>query len=131
MIALDTNVIVRFLVEDDRKQASRARLLVKNAAASKTPLYVSDIVFCEVVWVLDSAYGFGREEIVRTLRRLLQARNLRIRSAEQIAGALDAYASGPGDFADYLIREQAHEAGCDVVATFDRALLNQPGFRAP
>jgi len=131
MIALDTNVIVRFLVEDDRRQASRARSLIRNATTSKTPLYVSDIVFCEVVWVLDSAYGFGRDEIVSTLRRLLQARNLKFRSASQIAEALEAYSSGPGDFADYLIREQACEAGCDVVATFDGALLSQPGFRRP
>jgi predicted nucleic-acid-binding protein len=129
MIALDTNVLVRFLVEDDRKQAVRARSLFKKAAASETPLYVCDIVFCEVVWVLDSAYGFEREEIAAVLSGLLQTRNLRFRSADQIGLALEAYRTGPGDFADYLIREQAHEAGCELVVTFDRALLNQAGFR--
>jgi predicted nucleic-acid-binding protein len=129
MIALDTNVVVRFLVQDDRRQSSRASALISDAVATDTALYITDIVFCETVWVLDSAYGFRRDEVVAALRQLLQARHLRFQSPEQLSGALEAYASGRGDFADYLIREQAEAAGCDEVVTFDRALLREEGFR--
>jgi predicted nucleic-acid-binding protein len=131
MIALDTNVLVRFLVEDDRKQAARARALISRSAAAGIQLFVSDIVFCEIVWVLDSAYGFGREEIAAVLAQLLQTRQLTFQSSDRIAEALGAYGVGHGDFADYVIREEAMEAGCEVVVTFDKALLHEAGFRAP
>ena len=131
MIALDTNVVVRFLVEDDPKQSARARAVVTAAISNSTQLYLSDIVACEVVWVLESAYGFGRGDIAAVLRRLLNARHLTFRSTERVQQAVDAYAAGRGDFADYLIRADALSAGCDAVLTFDKALYREKGFRAP
>ena len=131
MIALDTNVIVRFLVEDDRRQASRARSLVTAAIAENNQLYVSDIVACEIVWVLESAYGFARGEIVAVLHQLLSARHLTFRSTDRITQAVEAYGAGKGGFADYLIRANAIDAGCKTVVTFDRALQRENHFRAP
>lgn len=131
MIALDTNVLVRFLVEDDRRQALRARSVVATAIAENDQLYVSDIVACEVVWVLEAAYGFGRDQISAVLNRLVHARHLRFRSADQIVQALEAYQGGNGDFADYLIRADAVESGCEAVVTFDKVLHREAYFRAP
>ena len=131
MIALDTNVIVRFLVEDDRRQATRARSVVASAIAENVQLYVSDIVACEVVWVLESAYGFGRSEIASVLYQLLHARHLKFRSTELMLEALEAYEAGKGDFADYLIRADAVVAGCEAVLTFDKSLHRETHFRAP
>ncbi len=131
MIALDTNVIVRFLVMDDRKQSSRARLLITSAIADNTQLYVSDIVACEVVWVLESAYDFGREKISTVLHQLLGARHLTFRSTDLMTQAVEAYGAGRGDFADYLIRADALAAGCETVATFDKALHREDSFSAP
>lgn len=131
MIALDTNVLIRFLVEDDPVQCRQAKALIRRAIASGEPCFVSEVVLCEIVWVLESSYRVERVEIGRVLDRLLRAQRLRFRSSERLARALAAYTSGRGDFADYWIREAAGEGGCESVATFDRALLREPGFTSP
>ena len=131
MIALDTNVLIRFLVEDDEAQSRRATKLIEGAVARDEQLFVSDIVMCETVWVLSSAYGFSRAEIVDALSQLLRARSVVFNSADSIARALDAYRKERGDFADYLIREHARSAGAETVATFDGALLKDSGFSKP
>ena len=131
MIALDTNVVVRFLVADEPRQAARARAVVASAISAGETLLIPDVVWCETVWVLDSAYQFDRAAISTTLRRLLGARGVAARSYDRIGAALDAYERGRGDFADYLIREDARAEGCEAVVTFDRALLREEGFRAP
>jgi len=131
MIALDTNVLIRFLVEDDVAKSRRATALIEGAVAREEQLFVSDIVMCETVWVLSSAYRFSRTEIVDALSQLLRARSVVFNSADSIARALDAYRKEKGDFADYLIREHARSAGADTVATFDGALLEESGFSKP
>jgi predicted nucleic-acid-binding protein len=131
VIALDTNVLVRFLVEDDPEQSRQAKAMLRRAIAGNSPCFVSEVVVCEVVWVLGTSYQVGREEIARVLRQLLRARHLTFIAAERLSRALNAFESGRGDFADYLILETAREAGCESVATFDRALLREPGFVAP
>lgn len=131
MIALDTNVLVRFLVKDDEVQTRRVVGLMKRAQERNEVLYVSEVVLCELVWVLETSYGVGREEIAANMAKLLRARQLGFRNADLVARALDAYQIGRGDLADYLIREDAMLAGADVVATFDKALLKERGFRLP
>jgi predicted nucleic-acid-binding protein len=131
VIALDTNVVVRFLVADEPRQAARARAVVARAASAGERLFIADVVWCETVWVLDSAYEFGRKEIGAALRRLLGAREVAVRSFDLLGAALDAYEGGRGDFADYLIRELARAEGCEAVVTFDRVLLKDEGFRGP
>lgn len=131
MIALDTNVVVRFLVAGEPRQAARARAVVAYAASAGERLFIADVVWCETVWVLDSAYQFGRKEIGTALRRLLGAREVAVRSFDRLGAALDAYERGRGDFGDYLIREEARAEGCEAVVTFDRVLLRDEGFRAP
>ncbi|MEO8336743.1 MAG: type II toxin-antitoxin system VapC family toxin [bacterium] len=131
MIALDTNVLVRYLVEDDARQTALVAALIDRAIADDESLYVSHVVACETVWVLSVAYKVGRREIAAVLRNLFRARHLSFDSVDQLIRALDAYEAGKGDFADYLIREHARAADCDTVATFDRALLKEKGFVAP
>ena len=128
MIALDTNVLVRFLVKDDEAQSRRATKLIEQAVAAGEQIFIGDIVMCETVWVLASAYRFSRTEIVDALSLLLRAKSVVFRSADRVARALDAYRKGKGDFADYLIREHASSAGAETVVTFDRALLKESGF---
>jgi predicted nucleic-acid-binding protein len=131
MIALDTNVLVRFLVEDDEKQTRVASQLIRDAIEREEQLYISDIVMCETVWVLSSSYRFSRAEIVEALAGLLRARAVVFTSTDRLARALEAFVTGRGDFADYLIREHAVAAGADTVATFDRSLLTERGFSKP
>jgi predicted nucleic-acid-binding protein len=130
VIALDTNVLVRFLVEDDPKQSAAAASLISRVIAGGETFFVSDIVVCEMVWVMSVSYDIGRKEIAGALRNLLRARHVTFRAVDQLIRALEAYEAGKGDFADYLIREHARAANCDQVATFDRVLLRESGFIA-
>jgi len=131
MIALDTNILVRFLVEDDAEQTRLATRVLEHALESGEPCYVSDVVMCEIVWVLDARYKIRRTEIHHALERLLQSQQLVFTSSSVLARALHAFAKGRGDFADYLIREHARAAGCEIVVTFDGKLLKEAGFRGP
>ncbi|MDQ6611270.1 MAG: type II toxin-antitoxin system VapC family toxin [Gemmatimonadota bacterium] len=130
MIALDTNVLVRYVVEDDPRQSALATALIHRAIASDESLFVSDIVVCETVWVLRISYHIARAEIATLLRSLFRARHLAFRAANELQRALDAYENGKGDFADYLIREHGRSAEYESVATFDKVLLKERGFIA-
>jgi len=131
MMGLDTNVVVRFLVDDDAAQAARARALVRQAIEDGGALFVSDIVLCEVVWVLASAYGFARGVVGDTLFALLHAKELEFADVDRCLAALRRFRAGKGDYSDYLIGEEAWAGGCEAVATFDGALVGEEGFVAP
>ncbi len=131
MIALDTSVLVRFLVEDDPEQSRRAARFVEKAAKDGETIWLSDVVLVETAWVLDRSYGYPRSEIVDALRRVVSARNVKTAEQDGVVRAVDGYEAGEGGFADCLIRERARESGCDAVVTFDRKLLGREGFRAP
>ena len=131
MIGLDTNVLVRYLVEDDETQSRRATQLIEKAIAREEELFISDVVMCETIWVLSSAYRFSRIEIVEVMAGLLRARSVVFSSTDRLKRSLDAFRAGKGDFADYLIRELAQAAGAETVATFDKSLLKEAGFSRP
>lgn len=119
MIGLDTNVLVRYLTEDDPEQSPRAVALVDGALEKGERLFVTQIVLCELVWVLDSVYRYPRQEIVSVVRDLLRTRQLVIEDLDSARAALDRYADQGGDFADFLIVERCRAAGCGLIASFD------------
>lgn len=119
MIGLDTNVLVRYLAQDDAIQSPKSTLLIESLSVEK-PGFVPLIVIVELVWVLSSAYGSTREEIIEVLHNLLRTRELRIEQAETIAAALRIYQRSKADFADCLIERTALRAGCKAVMTFDK-----------
>ena len=128
MIALDTNVLVRFVVRGDRRQAARARARITEEARAGQAIYIPDVVLCELVWVLKSAYGFSRNDIAGLIRKLTLTKELRFDSVDRVHRAVRRYEAGKGDLADYMIQGSADAAGCDSVTTFDRALLKEEGF---
>lgn len=131
MIAVDTNVLVRLLVKDDAAQTRRVVSLFRRLDSAGDRAFVSDVVVCEIVWVLHAAYGFPRSKIAKALEQLVAARQLAFDSPDRVLRALRAFEAGSGDLADYLIREHAVAAGCDRVVTFDKALLKDELFVAP
>ena len=131
MIALDTNVLVRFVVDDDDAQCAKAHRLIARAIGRGESIFISDVTLCEFVWVLRSAYRFPRRQIADTLGQLLDASHLEFQGQPGLAAALSAYRAGKGDFADYVIRSRARGAGCESVATFDRALHAEDAFVTP
>jgi predicted nucleic-acid-binding protein len=124
----DTDVLVRFLVADDPDQASRAANLFARATAEGERLFVPQIVVCELVWVLGYAYEKSRSEIAAGLATLLRARQLAFEEVDQIRTALERFAAGDGDLADWLIWGRSRAAGAERVVTFDGRLLRSPEF---
>lgn len=128
MRGVDTNVLVRFLVGDDPEQASRAASLFARATAQGERLFVPQVVVCELVWVLGYAYDKDRSEIAAGLDALLRARQLTFEEVDQIRSALERFAAGDGDLADWLIWERSRAAGAESVVTFDARLLRSSEF---
>jgi predicted nucleic-acid-binding protein len=122
MIGLDTNVLVRYLTQDDPLQSPRANALIEKAAARGESCAVTSVVLCEVVWVLRSAYGYGKREIVPVLEKLLATVQFVIDDKVSAYAAVEDYRAGRGDFADYLIGRQNRRDGCVKTSTFDRTL---------
>ena len=115
MRALDTNVVVRYLTDDDPEQAARARAVVDGG-----PVFVSTTVLLECGWVLRSAYGFGGEEVAAALRAFAGLPTVSVESPAMLAEALDRAAGGM-DLADAL--HLAAAASCEAMLTFDRHFI--------
>lgn len=128
MIGLDTNVLVRFLVQDDAEQARAAQDLIATFSEAE-PGFVCREVQVELVWVLERAYNLPREEIARTLDGLLEARELVIETADRVAIAADRYRKGGPGFADQMIALAGQGAGCRMTATFDCKATALPGMQ--
>lgn len=128
MRGLDTNVLVRFLVRDDRRQAEAASSYIRKATADGGVCFINSIVFCELVCVLESAYGYGKHDIADVLEKMLTIRQFEIETKDIVRQAVNDYRRSSGDIADYLIGRVNHSYGCDPTATFDRALKSSPFF---
>jgi predicted nucleic-acid-binding protein len=128
MKGLDTNVLVRYLVKDDERQAEKAAAYIRKVAVSGESCFINHIVLCELVWVLESAYGYEKNEIADVLDKMLMTRQFEIEAKDIVRQSIHDYRHGKGDLSDYLIGRSNHIKGCDVTATFDLALKKSPGF---
>lgn len=128
MIALDTNVIVRYLTQDDPLQASAATKLFESFS-SATPGFITTVVMVELVWVLESSYRAQRTDIIRVLETLLRSKELIVERSELIWQALYRFSAGKADFADCLIERSGHAAECQFTATFDKNAAASAGMR--
>lgn len=128
MIALDTNVLVRFLVQDDPEQAELAARVI-DQLTDDAPGFVSREVLIELVWVLERAYRLGRVEIAVALDGLLSSTELEIEGSNEVAPALELYRKDGFGFADLMIVAAARRAGAAEMVTFDRKAARLPGVR--
>jgi len=128
MIGLDTNVLVRYLAQDDPAQSARATEIIERRLSDENPGFVSVVAMAETVWVLDRAYGLSDEDIVAAIGRTLQADVLVVESEQEVFAAMVALEEGRGSFADALIGALGARAGCSVTLTFDRRALRLPEF---
>jgi predicted nucleic-acid-binding protein len=126
---LDTNVLVRYLTDDDPAQARRAAACIHGAVARGDRCFLSPVVLCELSWVLLGAYEVSKADLLTTLDRLLSTSQFTIGAKDVIREAVDAYRAGRADFADYVIGATAQGAGCAATATFDRRLRGDPRFQ--
>jgi predicted nucleic-acid-binding protein len=128
VIALDTNVLVRFLVQDDADQARRAGDVIAQLTEAD-PGFVGREVLVELVWVLERAYGYTRSEIAGALDGLLSATELQIEAADDVGPALELYRTDGFGFADLMIAAAGRRAGAAELVTFDRKAAQLPGVR--
>ena len=129
MTGLDTNVLVRYLTQDDPRQSRRANALVAEAVAGGERLFIGTVVLCELVWVLRGPYALDKAAVVASLERILATAQLEIDQKDLVREALEDYRTGGGDFADYVIGRRGREVGCEQTATFDRRLKTSALFQ--
>jgi predicted nucleic-acid-binding protein len=118
VIGLDTNVLVRYVMQDDPRQSPRANRLIESLSADE-PGYVPLVALVELVWVLAGSYGLTRAQIATVLDTLLRSKELVLDRADVVKQALARYSSHGADFADALIERLAATAGCTKTLTFD------------
>src|SRR5262249_47430287 len=100
MKGLDTNILVRYLVQDDRKQAERASAYIRKTTADGESCFINLVVLCELVWVLESAYEYTKNEIADVLEKILITKQFEIEAKDLVRQAVQDYRQGRGDLAD-------------------------------
>lgn len=128
MKGLDTNVLIRYLVQDDPKQSTIASDFIELQCTTDNPCHVGKIVLCEIAWVLESLYGQTRKEIANIVEQLLQVGQLDIPESDVVWRALSDYRKSNADFPDHLLARVNESNGCDVTVTFDKKASKQPLF---
>jgi len=130
MIGLDTNILVRYLTQDDPDQSPKATELIEHRLTERDPGFISVVAMIETVSVLDRAYGLDSQEIAGAVERILQADVLTVENEQEVFTAMITLRQGRGSFADALIAELGSRAGCQHTLTVDQKTLRLSGFRA-
>ena len=128
MIGLDTNVLVRYLVKDDPAQARIAAQVIARECTRDDPGFINRIVLCEIVWVLETAYGYSKETIAGVLEKVFRTSQFHVEDIQTAWTAFRLYQSGKADFADCLLGAVNSRHGCERTVTFDQQAGKLDGF---
>ena len=131
MIGLDTNILVRYLTQDDAAQSAKATEIIERRLTEQSPGFLSVVVMVETVWVLDRAYRLPTDQIAAAIERILQTDVFSVENEQEVFTAMIAFKEGRGSFADGLIAGLSEKAGCSFTLTFDHKALRLPGFKLP
>ena len=129
MIGLDTNILVRYLAQDDPVQSPIATDIMEARVTGENPGFISVVAIVETVWVLDRAYALAASEIVAAVERILQADSLVVESEQEVFQAAMALKEGTGSFADALIGALGAKSSCTRTLTFDKSASRLPDFK--
>jgi predicted nucleic-acid-binding protein len=127
MPALDTNVLVRYVVQDDEAQLAAAKRLIRKCVREQWTLFVPVTVALELEWVLRSNFGYVKDQTIEALSNLFSAAELTFESERALEVALQLYREGPADFADCLHIALAAQAGEQPLWTFDKGAAKASG----
>jgi len=127
VIGLDTNILIRYLTQDDPAQSAKAARVIDGASAGG--LFIAAVVICEIEWVLEDVYRVKRADIVAIIERMLQTGQFTFEDKDLLWRALTEYRGGKGDLSDYIIGQVSHRAGCVNTLTFDTGLKGSALFR--
>ena len=128
MIGLDTNVLVRYIMQDDAKQSPQATKLMESLDTDH-PGFISLVSVVELYWVLTTCYDLSGQQVKQALESLLRTKQIIVDRADQVLRALRVFDEGKADFADCLIERTASSAGCTETLTFDVGAAMHAGMR--
>jgi len=121
MTGLDTNVLVRYLTQDDPVQSAQVDQLIEQTLSQGKSLFINHIVLCELVWVLTRAYDYPKSDVVEVIEKILLAIQFEIEDKSSVWEALNDFKTSRADFADCLIGVKNRNAGCEKTWSFDKA----------
>ncbi len=125
MIALDTNVLIRYLTRDDEPQWEKSVKIIESGELC----FIFNLVLCEIIWVLRSkSYQLSKDEIINTIEMMLQCPVFEWENTSVVYQSLQRFKQGKGDFSDYLIGTIAKSFNCNTTVTYDLKLKNEKGF---
>ncbi len=127
MIGLDTNVLVRYIMQDDPKQSPKATRLIESLDIDN-PGYITMVSVLELYWVLTSSYELTGTQVAQALEVILRSKQLWVERADQVMRALRVFGQGKADFADCLIERAASGSGCAQTMTFDVGAAKHAGM---
>jgi len=127
MIGLDTNVLVRYIMQDDPKQSPKANKII-DALSSDDPGFITVVSVIELYWVLTAGYALTNEQFLQAMEGILRTKQFIVENADQVLRALRIFEKSRSDFADCLIERTVASAGCAQTMTFDVRAAKQAGM---
>ena len=127
MIGLDTNVLVRYIMQDDPRQSPKATAIVESLEGVGSG-YITLVAMVELVWVLTASFELTRAQVSQALDGIIRTKQFKIENADQVIRALRVFKLGKSDFADCLIERSANSAGCLKTMTFDVKAAKHAGM---
>ena len=121
MIALDTNILVRYITQDDELQAKASEELLAKYDGENLSIFINNIVLCELVWVLERGYKYSKEQIASTMRIIFSTTEFAFEHHNILWLALEDYENNKADFADCLIAQINNHHGFSKTYTFDKS----------
>jgi len=128
VIGIDTNILVRYLTQDDEVQSARARYLMEERLTEDNPGFISLVSLAETAWVLRHSYAMNTEAIAAIVHDLLRSTTVLVQNEREVFTALSYFESGAASFSDALIGALGAWAGCTTTLTFDRQASRLPDF---
>lgn len=130
MIGVDTNVLVRFIVNDDETQAQKAKDLIMTCSGKRHSLFVNTVTLCELIWVLKRGYGYTKNDLLATLHRLVAIEEFCFEDSKTMTNAIALYENGKADFSDYVSFSINKKSGCLKTYSFDKQPIQESLFEA-
>lgn len=124
MNAIDTNILVRLIVQDDEEQSKKALNFIKKQGV----VFISTIVLCEFSWVCLACYDFNKKELYKALEHILRTDQFKIENSDSVWGALHEFHHSQIDFSDCLIGSISKHNDCEKVVTFDKKATHSDFF---
>lgn len=129
MIGLDTNILVRYITQDDPVQSPAASQFIEKNCSADAPGFVNYLVLCELVWVLKRCYKVEQDQALKVIEQILKTVQLQVQEPQIVWKALRLARKNKADFADYLITQINSAHGCETTVTFDQAAAQISGTK--